>query len=357
MFNSKTVFVVGAGASYEAGLPLGNELLGSIATGMDFRIEAGLNITSGNDTIFSAWRAHTQDQVNDDLLNAILGAARTIHNAHGLSKSIDQFIDTHRDKELVAFAGKSAIPYFILEAEKNSVLAEGRAVRNDKLFLPALQIPKILERIAPWYKEFSETLFEGVSAEEVETIFDNITIVCFNYDRCIEHYLGHAISLHYQIDLSEAAGIVSERLRIFHPYGTVGELVRPNSPKGLQFGQMVGGAGLIKAANRIRTFTEQRDQGMMDAIQAEVSGAETMVFLGFGFLPDNMEILRPSVPTNVKRIIATALGELASNREEIKKSLFRLSNSERQQKWYTDANIRDLLFVTNEESWSILSTY
>ena len=40
-----------------------------------------------------------------------------------------------------------------------------------------------------WYSAFAQILFQDVPHSQVNGVFDGISIVCFNYDRCIEHYL------------------------------------------------------------------------------------------------------------------------------------------------------------------------
>ena len=92
MFNTKTLFVIGAGASYEVGLPLGDTLLETIAGDLDYRIEHFNRPTSGNRVLFNAWMQHYGD--NNVGMNAVIDAARKIHHAHGFANSIDQFIDT-----------------------------------------------------------------------------------------------------------------------------------------------------------------------------------------------------------------------------------------------------------------------
>jgi hypothetical protein len=44
-----------------------------------------------------------------------------------------------------------------------------------------------------WYLPFFQLLTENVRKENMNTVFDNVSFVIFNYDRCIEHYSYHAI--------------------------------------------------------------------------------------------------------------------------------------------------------------------
>jgi len=56
--------------------------------------------------------------------------------------------------------------------------------------------------------------------DDLASMFDNISIICFNYDRCIEHYLYSALVAHYGITKPAAAKIMG-KLRIHHPYGVI----------------------------------------------------------------------------------------------------------------------------------------
>ena len=135
-----------------------------------------------------------------------------------------------------------------------------------------------------WYQPFAKALFDGVSNDNVDSVFDNISIVCFNYDRCIEHFLTYALSYRFRISLEEARRIVNERLAIHHPYGTVGKLAKTESHIGRDFGRVTDGEELLEASKGIVTFTEQGDTDAYVEIKDVVRQAETLVFLGFGYL-------------------------------------------------------------------------
>src|SRR6266853_1701782 len=118
MLSSKTVFIVGAGASSEAGLPVGSELKGIIARKLDLRFEHFSSpIGSGDLTIFEALR---RQYPND--INTYLGACWRVRDGIILAPSIDDFIDAHQEDETIAECGKLAIARSILEAERRSKL-------------------------------------------------------------------------------------------------------------------------------------------------------------------------------------------------------------------------------------------
>ena len=113
-------------------------------------------------------------------------------------------------------------------------------------------------------------------------------IVCFNYDRCIEHYLTCELMRAYTIERKEAAELV-KRLRIWHPYGTIAPL-DTQELNGIAYGdnEAIGGRSFQLAA-RTQTFTEKNQDGVMiEAIRERIRAAETVVFLGFGYYPQNL---------------------------------------------------------------------
>jgi len=121
---TKTVFVVGAGASQEAGLPIGSELKMSIATALDIRVKrGGYQLISGHDLILEALRLEAaKNPTHTDLLASLQNAAWRIRDAMPQASSIDTFIDNHSEDKQIELCGKLAIVRTILEAEAKSAL-------------------------------------------------------------------------------------------------------------------------------------------------------------------------------------------------------------------------------------------
>lgn len=125
MFESKTLFVVGAGASSEAGLPLAKKLKSDIAGRVDirFNIAAPLEQQTGDPVITEAIRRHVRDSTGGRDINPYLHAGRHISRAMPQAISIDNFIDTHRKDEKIELCGKLAIVQAILHTERRSQLS------------------------------------------------------------------------------------------------------------------------------------------------------------------------------------------------------------------------------------------
>ena len=102
-------------------------------------------------------------------------------------------------------------------------------------------------------------------------------------------------------------------LEIIHPYGDVGELKTPLQGNGTPFG---GGDEDLESfndaalANRIRTYTEVKDDEARENIDALVQDAETWIFLGFAFHEQNLRLIKSGGTrlAKAKRVYATALG-------------------------------------------------
>lgn len=220
-----------------------------------------------------------------------------IEGAVPVAPSIDNFLDAHKRDERLLFCGKLGIVSSILEAERKSKLfAEEFSPAGDDL-----------GRLnGTWYTAFMKMLVERIDLDGIESVFDNVSFITFNYDRCIQKFLHVALQKYYGIDSGRAAGLIS-KLEIIHPYGSIGRLPFEGGPSAVSYGATLDEDSLIEAAGRIRTFTEQiEDLHFLDAIHQSVSGAETLVFLGFGFHPQNMELLSCGAINNARRTFATS---------------------------------------------------
>lgn len=142
-------------------------------------------------------------------------------------------------------------------------------------------------------------LCRGIPRENVTQVFEKIAFIVFNYDRCVEHFLIHALKRAYSIRFEDAAALVG-KLHIVHPYGSVGDLSQ------VPFGHTRVNA--IQLAASIKTYTEQAgERDVTDKIASEVERAECMIFLGFAYHNQNLQILRPANRPPGKLIYGTTL--------------------------------------------------
>jgi hypothetical protein len=296
MFESKTLFIVGAGASAEIDLPVGSTLLEMIAKKLKISFQNGFQLSSGDHRIVDAINRYARERNENQ--NLYYQKGRMIEDAVPVAPSIDNFLDAHKKDFHLQFCGKLGIVSSILDAERKSRLFvdEHRGGRDD------------LGRLGgTWYTSFMKMLDERVDRDEIETIFDNVSVITFNYDRCIQKFLHVALQKYYLISDARAAELIS-RLEIIHPYGSVGPLPFEGSGNSaVAYGADVHESSLIEAAGRIRTFTEQiEDEDLLGSIHASVNRAETIVFMGFAFHPQNMQLLDVGMGNEAKRVFATS---------------------------------------------------
>ncbi|MFT3807558.1 hypothetical protein [Arenimonas sp.] len=298
MFKSRTLFVVGAGASAELGLPVGAGLKSQIADKLNFSFQHGYELTGGDWRVYEALRSLAQEKSQNS--NIYVQAGRRIHTGMQIAPSIDTFLDAHKEDGHVVACGKLGIASAILEAESNSKLFKDYRY-GDK--------PEMERAEGTWLPALASRMVEGVGKGDLESIFNNLSFVCFNYDRCIELYLYHALQDYYGISNSQAAELM-KKLPIRHPYGVVGRLPWQEG-EGIQvpFGSTLEGTGLLQVSERIKTFTERIDEGdQLESMKMLVQKAQTVVFLGFSFQAQNMDLLSVTDKSSADRVFSTAYG-------------------------------------------------
>jgi hypothetical protein len=289
MFRRRTLFVLGAGSSAEVGFPAGKALAGTIGVKMDIRFERMSNpIGEGDHDLFSQITHQHPDR------DEYQQAAWLIRDGICFAQSIDDFLDQHRTNRYVNHYGKAAVVRAILESERASDLSFRLDAPREEQFNPS-------KFANTWFLKFTYMLARGIPRENVREIFDRVSFVVFNYDRCLEFYLLNALQKLYAISDGEAAEILDD-LDIVHPYGSPGTL------REVPFG--AGRANYATLADSIKTYTEQI--GVADVIEdvsVKVQTAESIVFLGFAYHDQNIAILKPAeaMPAS-KHLFGTAFG-------------------------------------------------
>ena len=297
MIKSKTVFIVGAGASQEVGLPTGSMLKTQMREKLNIRFEHGYTMNSGDPQIENAIRGFIRQETPQDLdINPYLYAAWKIVDALPQALSIDNFLDAHADDKKIQLCGKLGIIRSILEAERASDLyiESGQKVNYGKLE-------------GTWYAQFLKLVTENVRKSDIESLFENVSFITFNYDRCIEQYLVHALANYYAIPELESRRLIS-KLNVVHPYGQVGNFPFEHQEDSVEFGA-TGRVNILSIASQIKTFTEQEAAASkLEHMRRLIREAGTLVFLGFAFHELNMQLLDPKTETKVKRVFATGKG-------------------------------------------------
>lgn len=322
MGSNKSVIIVGAGASYEAGLPVGSGLKNEISRLLKHRKNAGHYGAAVNDEIISYALPLIASQGLD--INSLYRACKHISDAMPQVISIDNFIDTHKENENIEKCGKLAIVRSILSAEKSSKLYVNLDNINNK--------PNYAQLEPTWFNAFWQLMTENCQAEELENRFSSVALIIFNYDRCIEHFLFHSLKNVYGLNDEQAANIVNNT-NIFHPYGVVGYLPWQSNQDAIAFGGEPDHHLLVRLASKIKTFTEgtDPDSSEITEIRSSMLNAKIVLFLGFAFHTLNMELIKPdhSSGKGAKRTsyYATAVGISDSDMNIIHEEIKALSKS------------------------------
>jgi hypothetical protein len=270
----KTVFVIGAGASNEVGLPLGSDLISQISNLFHAKDGYLLNYPLDNDILEHSFNILSEQ--NSDKINEYRKAAKQINTGLPLDISIDNFLDKHKNNEYIVTCGKLAIAYTILNAEKNSKLYPV----DDKITVSGLK--------DNWFLPCYQKITERCMIENLPKRMEDISFIIFNYDRCFEHFMCNALIHNYMISKQEASSIV-DAMNIFHPYGKID--IAP-------FGSInLDGSALLQFSKNIKTFTETID--MNNKMITAFNSASRVIYLGFDFHKQNMDLLLAKQETSI----------------------------------------------------------
>jgi hypothetical protein len=232
LFTQPIAFIVGAGASCEYGLPVGATLLTKImSTVLLDRVHPD---NLGFMNVF-AERLDFYTKAGKELAEFIKSGV----------PSIDDALTWFSSRAEVVELGKAAIALEILKAEKSSVLCDN--------FSDIVNSPKAINT---WIPHFLSMVMTGHKNEDAEKAFKNVSIINFNYDRTIEHFLYGALQHNFGLKERRAKDIVNG-IKMFRPYGKVGPLRWQSEPElGLGFGEITDRRRLISASKNILTFSE-----------------------------------------------------------------------------------------------------
>ncbi|MEL7225108.1 MAG: hypothetical protein AAGL17_09610 [Cyanobacteria bacterium J06576_12] len=298
----KNVFVVGAGASREFGLPTGAELLDGIAQKAIIGFNENNEIV-GDKRLFDQFRALAKsDDRPDPTASQYINACSFIKDNMALAPSIDNFLHTHSGNRFVVRAGKALISKVILESEAQSSVKR----KYDENF----DFDKKTERYDPLRETWLAQLFRLMVSEKDFAGFvkglTNIIFISFNYDRCIEEFLVGASNQYFSCTPDQKAEIEAA-IRVVHPYGWLGPI--GTGPNSVAFGEESDSTDIIAISEGIRTFTEGlSNSALFGEIETAFREAEVCVFLGFGFLRLNLDLLFEGKEYNLDRVIGTAKG-------------------------------------------------
>jgi len=307
MFSLPTVFIIGAGANSELGMPTGASLKNGIANDLNFaRDSNGLN--RGDRDLFELLVNRFRES-SERYTEGGIELSRLMNKF----ASIDEALHWFSSRPEVVSLGKVGIVKKILEIERGSRLFNV----SDPELARDVEYPEC------WVPEFLSMAVGSLKREEVEKIFSRTSLVNFNYDRTVEHFLYSNLVSTFGFSRDEAKNALLN-LNIIRPYGSVGQLPwqAKAASTAVPFGMNHGNnhQQLFTLTGNIRTFTEQAESQVKEQIQTTMTAARVIVLLGFGFHQQNMSILLGAKPLG-KRIFATVLEIDKENHENLARNL------------------------------------
>ncbi len=321
MYKTKTLFIVGAGASSEANLPVGSQLRHRISEILNIKLERFGGMISGDFKILEALRAEVGKNSSISDINELLRECSHIVGSLKLSSSIDEYLETHQDNSHAVLCGKLAIVRAILAAERESLL------RPDDPVEPQIRYDLIDQT---WYSKLFMALVSGVTVRNIEHIFENVSFVVFNYDRCLEYFLERSLKNYFRISDDTARSLVNQA-NIVHPYGSVGKLswqTGASTGTSASFGADPIVSILLDTSSMIKTYSEQvAEVSTISNIKELTFQTETIVFLGFAFHRQNMSLLKPDGVCKTTKVFGTRRGISTFDTAAVSENIYDLLGS------------------------------
>lgn len=296
MIEHSVVLVLGAGASKPYGFPTGKELRDVVlslgATVADHEISGHLPQGVRRRDLMELRDKLQKERARVDALLQGLGVAEGILSEflsdliYSPYKSIDAFLE-HR-KEYVDL-GKALIAYYLIQCEKS------------EMFAP---------EAGDWYQYlFGDLMMDSKNPDAF--VENKLTVITYNYDRSFEFRMLKALKAGFNWSVKQCAEAL-QRIPIIHLHGQLGSLTvpgaggRPYEPKPSQ-------SNIELAMKGIRIVSDPANVSEFSAAHKALAEAEKVIFLGFGFLYENIDRLRLSnLRNNNTRYFGSAKGKTPS---------------------------------------------
>lgn len=293
MITVPTTLVLGAGASMPYGFPSGSTLREWLCDPDTLR-DLQIKFNEEDIKVFCETFLHSGMQSIDAFL------AR--RGAHSLYPPYD---NASAGQRTFSDIGKAAIALKLIECEEHNSLFN---TKEDH-----------------WYQYLWTSLSDSLS----DFGKNKLSIITFNYDRSLEHYLLTALQHSFGINEKQASEQL-KKIPIIHVYGQLAELphICADGAESRFFKPDISNLAYIDAAARgIKVIDEGRnDDSVFGKAQKYLSEAERICFLGFGFDETNVHRLGiKNILTDrfmksgfaVPRVYATSIGQRDAERRRI----------------------------------------
>jgi len=169
------------------------------------------------------------------------------------------------------------------------------------------------DKQANWY----EYLFNKMDTGWDKFGENKLSIVTFNYDRSLEHFLFKALRHSYGKGEEDTATIL-RNIPIIHVYGQLGQLPYL-AGTGRPYSQDVSPEVVAQCVSEIRIVHESADDATFSAAHGLLTSAQKICFLGFGYHFDNLQRLRLDRLPEQTIIFGSALGFGAAELQAVSK--------------------------------------
>jgi len=264
MIKTKTVFILGAGASVPYNFPTGDGLKDLICKNF---------VNEYNHfPVLGDWPGQLLTLENRRRNKSAEDFTTALSKATG--QSIDLFLSISESHLTV---GKVAILHSILKSENQS---QFRLKEDD------------------WYTYLFERMMQECWQQKKPELFtdNNVKFITFNYDRSLEHFIAESFVNNFS-DLQKEVKLLdyANNFPMHHVYGSVGLLpwqTNSNSNNIVEYGNIDKRYIQTKPALKSIKLIDERSDIDSEKIEEILSDAERLFILGFGFLQENMDILQ-----------------------------------------------------------------
>lgn len=293
MIDRNTVFIIGAGASYPYGFPLGIELR-QLAYSYAEPMFQKFDKEMGEDTLYEVV------QLSKDFSRRFRESG---------DQSIDWFLKKFPRYSLI---GKFLILHHILQAENDSNFFEEMNPENKK---------------QDWYWYLYNEMSKYPKGEISPGLFleNKIKFITFNYDRSLENFLFNCYSNgHDFASFGTTALELFKTIPIRHVYGKVAKFDWERQGEELCIsykGYRQNYHTLNTLKDNIHLIDERSSKKNME-LGNLIMNAERIFFLGFSYAAENLEMLEiPEVLNPKQQIFGTAFGMTENEIRKIKGKL------------------------------------